>query len=165
MQIGPLLGLLALLLVQLGFIGAVVYLYFRIRTTSDMGIAERTNWAARIELAVTNADSAKRQAETIETEHYRKLRALYENATADLARCQADVKALSVKVLSEERQERRVRSREKPAPVDEEEENPEVTSDILEQLKKAGIAVPLQPQTPAPPQPARRFGAPISKGE
>lgn len=112
------LGLVAFFGVQLAFVGASLYAYNRMRSQQDTQGQQREAWTAKLELAVTTADTAKRLAESIEVDHFKKLRALYEVQGAELAEAKArilslerELKVCQMKLASEERINRRDESR------------------------------------------------------
>ncbi len=154
--------------VQGAFVAASLYAYNRIRAQQDSQGQQREAWTAKLELAVTNADSAKRTAETIEVEHFRKLRALYEVQGAELAAAGAritslerELKVCQMKLASEERINRRDESRRQkreaegaPQPAGEPTEAGASGVDAL--LKAHGI--PLAPMQPAAPAAPSTFG-------
>ena len=124
---------------------------------------------AQLSLAVTNADSAKRMAETIEVDHFRKLRALYEVQGGELAEAKAritslekELKVCQMKLASEERINRRDESRRQKREADEAGETAgEPTgagaSGVDALLREHGI--PLAPQpTAAPAAAPSHFG-------
>lgn len=152
-------AVLALLGLQLVIAGVSLYAYNRIRSQQDSAGQQRETWSAQLTLAMTNADSAKRLAETIEVEHFKKLRALYEVQAAELAEAKGKIahleqalKVCQTKLASEERINRRDEARKRKAaePAEEEEGETEpghVGLDAL--LRQQGI--PLAPQQPAAP--------------
>lgn len=108
----------SLLFVQGAFVAACLYAYTRIRSQQDTQGQQREAWTAQLSLAVTNADSAKRMVETMEVEHFRRLRSLYEVQAGELAEAKAritslekELKVCQMKLASEERINRRDESR------------------------------------------------------
>lgn len=163
----------ALLVTQLVIAGLSLYAYNRIRSKEDTAGLQMGNWAAKLELAVTTADSAKRQAEDIEVEHFRKLRALFNEMEVELGTLRGKVKSLETelalchkKLATSERYERRDKAKAARAASlgdDEGDIAEELVSGLpakptMEDLRKAGLAVPMSPiQAPAQ-QPASTFG-------
>lgn len=151
----------ALLFVQGAFVAACLYAYTRIRSQQDTQGQQRETWSAQLNLAVTTADTAKRMAETIEVEHFRRLRSLYEVQAGELAEAKAritslekELKVCQMKLASEERINRRddMRQRKKeaaeaPASAGEPTGSGDPGVDAL--LRERGI--PLAPQSPAAP--------------
>lgn len=101
------LAILALLSVQVAFVGACLYAYSRIRTQQDQAGQQYGTWGARLELAVSTADTARKAVEQIELEHFRKLRARFEEQESELARMRVALKICETKLASEERMGRR----------------------------------------------------------
>jgi len=158
-----LFAVVALLGLQLAIAGISLYAYNRIRSKEDTSGMKMDNWAARLELAITTADSAKRQAEDIEVEHFRKLRALFNEQEIEIGRLAGKVKALEVeltlcnkKLATAARYDRRDNAK-----AAKEEEDPTdslppglPSNPTMEDLINAGLAVPMSPTT-APAKPPR----------
>lgn len=107
-------AVVALLGFQLAVVAASLYAYNRIRSQQDSQGQQREAWSAKLELAVTNADSAKRMVEQVEVDHFKKLRGLYDVQAAELAEAKAritslerELKVCQMKLASEERINRR----------------------------------------------------------
>lgn len=112
------LAIAALLCVQMGFVGACLYAYTRIRSQQDTSGQERMNWGIEVRAAVTQADSAMKRADAIETQHFRSLRALVEGYSAELSDARArivslekELKVCQMKLASEDRISRREEAR------------------------------------------------------
>lgn len=160
----------ALLVTQLVIAGLSLYAYNRIRSKEDSAGLQMGNWAAKLELAVTTADSAKRQAEDIEVEHFRKLRALFNEQEVEIGRLNGKVKALEVelqsctkKLATAARYDRRDSAKAAKAAQegddDDQGEGPIPglpKNPTMEDLRKAGLPVlPMSPmQAPAQPAPS-----------
>ena len=155
----------ALLVTQLVIAGLSLYAYNRIRGKEDTQGLKMDNWAARLELAVTTADSAKRQAEDIEVEHFRKLRALFNEQEIEIGRLGGKVKSLETelslcnkKLATAARYDRRDAAKEKAGEAGGE-PDPVVPQSLpanptMADLIKAGLAVPMSPVSAPPQQPA-----------
>lgn len=107
-------AVMALLAVELAIAAGCLYAYNRIRSQQDSAGHQREAWQAELRLAVSTADTAKRLAEGIEVEHFKKLRALYEVQAAELSEAKArivslerELKVCQMKLASEERINRR----------------------------------------------------------
>ncbi len=152
------LAIAAMLAVQMGFVGACLYAYTRIRTTGDARGHEIAGWAAKVELAVTNADSAKRMVETIEVDKYNRLRTRTDELESELKKCQINLKICETKISSEERMERR---REKAAGKagEDDEVLPAAPGgvDVDDLIRQHGIPMSHQP-APAVRPPQSNFG-------
>jgi hypothetical protein len=112
-------AVVSLLGVQLAIVAGCLYAYNRIRSQQDSTGHQREAWQAELRLAVSTADTAKRLAETIEVEHFKKLRALYEVQAAELSEARArivslekELKVCQMKLASEERINRRNEKRQ-----------------------------------------------------
>jgi len=144
------LALVAMLFVQAAFVGACLYAYTRIRTHQDQTGQSAAGWAAKIELAVTNADSAKRQVESIEVEKYNRLRTRTDELESELKKCQLALKVCETKLSSEERMQRRAATRAaKEEEVDDGEQAGQPGGLDAATLAKLG-AIPLSAQPAAP---------------
>lgn len=154
-----LFAVMALLGLQLAIAAVSLYAYNRIRSQQDSAGQQREAWSAQLTLAMTNADSARRTAETIEVEHFKRLRALYEIQGGELAEAKARISSLEqalkvcqTKLASEERINRRDEQRKRKA--EEAEKEPEGEAepgqiDLDDLLRQRGV--PLAPQHPAAP--------------
>jgi hypothetical protein len=165
------LGLVAFFGLQGAFVAASLYAYNRIRSQQDTQGQQREAWSAQLSLAVTNADSAKRMAETIEVEHFRRLRSLFEVQAGELSEAKArivslekELKVCQMKLASEERISRREEARKRKAEETEEvPEDAEVPTapggDVDSLLRKLGTRLgPQQPAAPAAPTKPPGFG-------
>lgn len=128
------LAIFSLVALQLAFVGASLYAYSRIRSQQDSQGQQREAWSAELKLAVTNADSARRTAEQIETEHFKKLRALFEvqagelsSANARILALERELKVCQTKLASEERINRRDEARKRKR---EEAEDPSTDAEV-----------------------------------
>lgn len=151
----------ALLFVQGAFVAACLYAYTRIRSQQDSQGQQRETWTAQLNLAVTTADSARRTAETIEVDHFKKLRALFEVQGGELADAKArilslerELKVCQMKLASEERinrrdETRRAKREAEEAQVPTGEPTGAGASGVDALLREHGI--PLAPQQPAAP--------------
>jgi hypothetical protein len=163
----------ALLVTQLVIAGLSLYAYNRIRGKEDTQGLKMDNWAARLELAVTTADSAKRQAEDIEVEHFRKLRALFNEQEIEIGRLNGKVKALEAeltictkKLATAARYDRRDKEKadkEAAQEAGEDQVDPQLPTGLpanptMEDLRKLGLAVPMSPTNAPAQQPASTFG-------
>lgn len=108
------IAIFSLLAVQGAFVAACLYAYNRIRSQQDSQGQERIQWGFKVEAAVSQADSAMKKAEAIETAHFGKLRALFEAQSVELADARAritslekELKVCQMKLASEERINRR----------------------------------------------------------
>ena len=154
-----LFAVMALLGLQLAIAAVSLYAYNRIRSQQDSQGQQREAWSAQLSLAVTNADSAKRLAETIEVEHFKRLRSLYEVQAGELAEAKARIvsleqalKVCQMKLASEERIRNRDEQRKRKASEPEDEPGGEADPgqlDLDDLLKQRGV--PLAPQQPAAP--------------
>lgn len=162
------LAIFALLFVQAGFVAACLYAYTRIRSQQDSQGLQRETWTAQLNLAVTNADSAKRMAETIEVDHFRRLRSLFEVQSGELSEAKAritslekELKVCQMKLASEERINRRDEARrrkEEPDPGQEETGVPAAPGGNLDSLLRK-FGTPLNgEQSPAPAAASSTFG-------
>lgn len=167
------LAVFSLLALQLAITGVSLYAYNRIRSQQDSQGQQREAWSAELKLAVTNADSARRTAEQIETEHFKKLRALFEVQSGELASANARILALErelkvcqTKLASEERINRRDEKRRRDL---EESAAPPAAKETAGLPTGAGApgvdellhanGIPLfAPQPAAPAAPANTFG-------
>lgn len=109
----------ALLFVQAAFAAACLYAYNRIRSQQDSAGQERMSWGIEVKAAVTQADTARKMAEAIETQHFRSLRALVEGYAAELSDARArivslekELKVCQMKLASEDRISRREEARQ-----------------------------------------------------
>lgn len=109
-----LFGIAALILVQIAVAGACLYAYTRLRHAQDTAGQEKISWGVKVEAAVTQADTARRLVESIEVEHYKRLRSLVESLNAELTDARArivslerELKVCQTKLASEERIARR----------------------------------------------------------
>lgn len=167
-----LFAVMALLGLQLAIAAASLYAYNRIRGKEDAAGQEKLTWGIRIEAANSAADSAKRLVETMEVEHFKRLRALFEAQAAELAESRAritslekELKVCQMKLASEERIERRItKGKAAKAEPDEEEEdhvkgNGQPKQLELQELIRAhGVPLTHQPAGgPAEPSP-KNFG-------
>lgn len=107
-----------LLFVQAGFVGACLYAYNRIRSQQDSAGQEKLNWGVKIEAAFTQADTARKVAESMEVTHFKALRNLVEGYAAELSDARArivsvekELKVCQMKLASEERISRRDEAR------------------------------------------------------
>lgn len=157
-------AVVALLVVEVAVAAACLYAYTRIRSQQDSTGQERIAWGVKLEAAVTQADSARRLVETIEVEHYKRLRALVESQAAELSDARAriislerELKVCQTKLASEERIARRDEQRRA------ERQTPEVPAAAgkpgdVDSLVREGLAIPLGQQQPAPAAPRSTFG-------
>jgi len=168
-----LFAVIALLGLQLVIAGASLYAYNRIRGKEDSAGQQREAWSAELKLAVSNADSARRMAETIEVSHYKALRALFDAQSLDFADMRARFKQMEMelatcraKLSSEERMTRRavakkLASEEAAGQADDDDDTlpPGLPANpTMADLKKLGIAVPMSPTSAPAQQPASTFG-------
>lgn len=109
-------ALISLILVQLGFIGASAFLYTRMRSKADADKAAMIPWGIKIEGAIGTADSAKRQVEMIELEHYKNLRALFESQALQIGELKGEIAVLrkelaqaDIKIQTLQRMDRKAR--------------------------------------------------------
>jgi len=116
------LAVVAMLFVQAAFAAACLYAYTRIRTQQDQTGRDASTWAARIELAVTNADSAKRQVESIEVEKYNRLRTRIDELESELVKYKTALRICETKLASEERMGRKAAAKAAKADDDDDEE-------------------------------------------
>lgn len=113
------LAIIGLLTVQLCIAGGCAFLYARFRSKAD---AERTllaPWGIKVEAAIGTANDAKRAVETIELEHYKSLRSLFESQALQIANLKAEntallqrIESLEVKVQTLQRMDRKERNKE-----------------------------------------------------
>lgn len=162
-------AVMALLGLQLAISAGCLYAYNRIRSQQDSAGQQREAWQAELRLAVSTADTAKRLAETIELEHFKKLRALYELQAAELAEARAritslekELKVCQMKLASEERINRRDEKRrakdDAPEPEPETAGVPAAPGGDLDSLLRQ-FGTPLNGASPAAPAaPPRTFG-------
>lgn len=154
-------AVVALLFVQAAFAAACLYAYTRIRTSQDNAGQAVAGWAAKVELAVTTADSAKRQVETIEVEKYNRLRTRTDELESELRKCQLALKVCETKISSEERMQRRAASKASKVEEQEGEEADGAGAPTAASLARLG-AIPLTAQHAAPA--AARAPAPSNFG-
>lgn len=166
-------AVVALLGLQLAIAAASLYAYNRIRGKEDIAGQQREAWSAKLELAVSNADSARRQVETIEVSHYKALSALFQQQSLELSEVRSKLKQMEMelatcraKLASEERMTRRAVAKGKASAADEDDDgkvDPPLPPGLpatptMADLKKLGIAVPMSPVSQVPAQPAPSFG-------
>lgn len=114
-MIWPILAVVSLVMVQMAIAAACLYAYTRIRTQGDAAGKDLQGWSARLEIAATNADLARKTAETIEVEHFKKLRAQLEGESLALGKCRAEVAELTVKYDSLRKRQEATEKAEKRA--------------------------------------------------
>lgn len=162
-------GIIALLSVQILFLGLTAAAYLRMRQHGDMNGREVLNWAVKIEAANTKADSAMVKAEKLVTEQYDALAAKYATLHTDyleLRRKYDDLEkryeSLRLTITSNARQDRRERARERA-----EEAAPALPGQVphhaagspLEEAIRSGAAIPLfAPNGASPVPPKSTFG-------
>jgi hypothetical protein len=166
-------AVVALLGLQLAIAAASLYAYNRIRGKEDIAGQQREAWSAKLELAVSNADSARRQVETIEVSHYKALSALFQQQSLELSEMRSKLKQMEMelatcraKLASEERMTRRAVAKSKAAAAPDGEEDPAdptlptglPANPTIEDLRKLGLAVPMSPVNQAPAQQPASFG-------
>lgn len=163
------LGLVAFFGLQMAFVGATLYAYNRIRAQQDSQGQEKLQWSVQVNAAVSQADSAMKKAESIETAHFGKLRALFEAQAVELSDARAritslekELKVCQMKLASEERINRREeKRRSKEEPPDEEAHGAEVpgapAGDVDSLLRSLGTKLNGQPPA-APAAPTRPPG-------
>lgn len=164
------LAIVAFFGVQMALVGAAFYVYSRMRTQQDIQGQAQQNWSAKLELAVKTADTALSRADTIEIQHYRSLRVLFDEQAALIGALNGKVKALEAelalcnrKLASEERMSRRAVAKAAKASQEEDDDDlgegliPKLPKNpTMEDLRKAGLPVlPMSPkQAPAQPAPS-----------
>lgn len=164
-------GIVALLSVQILFLGLTAAAYLRMRQHGDMNGREVLNWAVKIEAANTKADSAMTKADKLVTEQYDALAAKYSvlhTEYLELRRKYDDLEKryeqLRLTIASNARQSRRERANERaeeaaPAMPGQE---PQRAAGGFEEAIRRGEAIPLfTPNGAAPVGPRENtFGRP-----
>lgn len=159
-------GLIALILLQLAFVGGSIALFVLQKSQADMQKHESLSWGIEVKAAVSTADSAKRAVEMIEVTHFNKLRALYEAQGLDLVECRKEIASLRSEVMqlrtknasaarSEQREAKR--NSEGTAPGNSSEEGVEAVPGLSEAIKNGSAYALPQPVPPVVP-PRRPFG-------
>lgn len=163
------LGLVAFFGLQAAFVGATLYAYNRIRSQQDSQGQERVQWSVQVNAAMSQADSAMKKAESIETAHFGRLRALFEAQSVELADARAritslekELKVCQMKLASEERISRRDEKRRAKEEAQEDEPEGAVVpgapaGDVDSLLRSLGTKLNGQPPA-APAAPTRPPG-------
>lgn len=156
-------GLISLLLVQIGFIGASVLLYARMRSKADAENTSRIPWGIQVQGAIGTAEAAKRQVELIEVEHYKTLKSFFENQSLQISQLKSElleahkrIDALEIKVQTLQRMDRHDRKK-----MMEESLGTNLESDPMADAVAKGFAfeLPRNGTEPVKKQPMRTFGA------
>jgi len=156
----------ALALAQIVLFIVQAIIYSRQKSALDVEKRDRAVFGPQVAHALEVAEAAKRDVETIELSHYKKLAALFEVQSTELANAKAQIRALeetvqslSNKLASRERADRAAEKRRGKGDASEGEEDPAGEPQSLQDLIKQGIALPMnQVQHPAKQGGARPFG-------